>query len=293
MKTLRRRRLYLLKTIALLSQVRWYNILLLATAQYLTGVFVMNDPRQWKHTLLDGSLHLVVLASLFVIAGGFIINNFYDREKDIINRPQQTVFERLVSKGTGLNLYVTFNLVGFLLAYIVSWRAWLFYAVYAFGLWFYSHKLKKITLLGNLAASALSVIPFFGIFFYYDYPGLQLVLYVAMMVVVLFAREMVKDVTGIKGDVMTGYPTVPATVGLRRTGQMVALSLLGVPLLSVVMLPGLNEPVQVLLIIANLMVGITIIGALIAGGPKGFQRVNLLLKVIVIGGVVSLLFFRL
>jgi 4-hydroxybenzoate polyprenyltransferase len=116
---------------------------------------------------------------------------------------------------------------------------------------------------------------------------------VAMMVVVVFAREMVKDATGIKGDVMAGYPTVPATVGLRRTGQIVAFSLTGIPLLSVVMLPGLNEPVQMLLIVANVMVFITLVGALLARSPKGFGRINLLLKVIIIGGVVSLLFFRL
>lgn len=293
MKTIKRRRLYLLKSIALLSQVRWYNIMLLASAQYITGIFVMNDPHQWKGTILDPSLHLVVFASLFVIAAGFIINNFYDREKDFINRPQQTLFERLVSKNTSLNFYVTFNLMGFLLAYIVSWRALVFYATYAFGLWFYSHKLKKITLLGNLTASVLSVIPFFGIFFYYDYPGLQLVLYVGMMVIAVFAREMVKDATGIKGDVLAGYPTVPATVGLRRTGQMVAMSLMGIPILSVVMLPGLNEPVQGLLVVANIMVLVTLVGALLARSPKGFDRINLLLKIIIIGGVVSLLFFRL
>jgi 4-hydroxybenzoate polyprenyltransferase len=293
MPTQNKQRLTILKVIALLLQVRWYNIALLALAQYFASVFVMNDMTNWKQTLFDYKLHLIVLASLLIIAGGFIINNFYDREKDLINRPKQTLFERLISKGTSLNLYFTFNLTGLLLAYVISWRAFLFYAAFAFGLWLYSHKMKKIMGLGNFTAAFLAVMPFFGIFFYYDAQGYFLMLYVFMMVAVIFSREIVKDMLGIKGDLIYDYPTIPATLGFKSSKLFVILGLGIIPFLSLIMISNAQPALKTLLVVANTVVFVALFMAAIAKTTKDFERVNMLLKAIIIGGVFSLIFFRL
>jgi 4-hydroxybenzoate polyprenyltransferase len=288
----RKYRLQLLKIIALLSQVRWYNIILLASAQYLAGVFVMNSPNDWLQTISDKQLHLIVFASLFVIAGGFIINNFYDQEKDLVNRPKQTLFEKIISRNTQLNFYLVFTLIGLLLAFAVSLKAVVFFATFTFGLWFYSHKLKKIAWIGNIAGAFLAVIPFFGIFYYYDQPTLNFVLYVGMMVVAVFAKDVAKDTVAQKGDLIYGYATLPAIYGFAKAKIIIIGSLLIVPLLTAIMLPRVEQAMYALLVVANSLVLITIIQILTSKEPKDIRWTLVLLKFIIVGGVFSLAFFQ-
>src|SRR6478672_11571496 len=90
-----------LKLVALLSTIRWYNILLTVFAQYLSAYTIMLHAKMPLFQLItDYKLHAIVLASVFSISGGFIINNFYDYEKDLINRPHLTIFTRIISKKT-------------------------------------------------------------------------------------------------------------------------------------------------------------------------------------------------
>jgi 4-hydroxybenzoate polyprenyltransferase len=288
----RKYRLQLLKVIALLSQVRWYNILLLASAQYLAGVFVMNQPSDWWQTISDKHLHYVVFASLFVIAGGFIINNFYDQEKDLVNRPKQTLFEKIISRNSQLNFYLIFTLIGLLLAFAVSFKALLFFSGYAFGLWLYSHKLKKIAWLGNVVAAFFAVIPFFGIFYYYDQPTLNFVLYIGMMVVAVFAKDVAKDTVAQKGDLIYGYATLPALYGFKSARWIIVAALLLVPVLTGLMLPRVAQAMYTLLIVANSLVVITIVQTLAAKRPQEVSRTLVLLKFIIVGGVFSLAFFQ-
>lgn len=69
------------------SVVRGYNILIVVIAQYLTAIFILGHDLPVKDVVLDLNLLMLVLASAATIAGGYIINNFYDSEKDLINRP--------------------------------------------------------------------------------------------------------------------------------------------------------------------------------------------------------------
>ena len=207
----------------MLSLVRWYNILLLVIAQYLASFVVLRPLTQWRVSVLDYRLHLIILASALVIAAGFVINSFYDQEKDLINRPQQTLFERLVGKNTTVQLFFAFNTLAVVLGWFISWRAAAFYAAYAGALWFYSHKLKKLTFIGNLSAAILAITPFFGIFFYFGTWHWDLFLYVSFMLFLELCRELVKDLEALKGDVIIGYPTLPVVIGVRKTKAVILL----------------------------------------------------------------------
>ena len=156
-----------LKIISMFSVVRGYNIPIIALAQYLSAIFIMASEKRALDVLLDFNLFIIVLVSGLTIASGYIINNFYDSKKDLINRPNKSQLDRLVSQKTKLQVYFTVNFVVFLLAFFVSFRAVLFFSTYIFLIWFYSHKLKKITIVGNLTAAFLAVLPFFAILLYY------------------------------------------------------------------------------------------------------------------------------
>ena len=86
----RRQKLFFLKLFSLFSVVRGYNILIIVIAQYLAAIYIMAPHLPARKVLFDPNLLMLVLASAAAIAGGYIINNFYDREKDLINRPLKT-----------------------------------------------------------------------------------------------------------------------------------------------------------------------------------------------------------
>lgn len=209
----RKTKITLLKIISMFSVVRGYNIPIIALAQYLSAIFIMAPEKRALSVLLDFNLFIIVIASGLTIASGYIINNFYDSKKDLINRPNKSKLDRLVSQKTKLQVYFTINFVVALLAFLVSFRAVLFFSVYIFLIWFYSHKLKKYPIIGNLTASLLAVLPFFAILLYYKNLYPQIFAHASFLFLLLLIREIIKDLENIKGDIANDYQTIPVKFG--------------------------------------------------------------------------------
>lgn len=229
----RKNKLLLWKIISLFSVVRGYNIWLIAVAQYLSAIFVLAPERRALSILLDPYMFVIVLATILSIASGYIINNFYDKEKDLINRPKKTKIDRLVSEATRLKIYFGINFVVFFLAFLISWRAVVFFSAYIFLIWFYSHKLKKFPIIGNVTASLLAVLPFFAVLFYYQKEELFNILHHQHKYFIIFAhasflflliliREMVKDLENIQGDFLNNYRTVPVVYGEKASKYIIS-----------------------------------------------------------------------
>ena len=113
--------------------VRGFNLAIIVVAQYITAIFIMSPNQSLLEVLLDRSLLVLIAASAVSIASGYIINNFYDSEKDSINRPQQVNVEKMVSQNTKLMLYFILNILVIIAASYVSFRAVLFFSVYIFA----------------------------------------------------------------------------------------------------------------------------------------------------------------
>ena len=126
----------LLKFFSLFSVVRGYNILIVVIAQYLASIYIFANHLPVKTVLLDVNLLMLVLASSATIAAGYIINNFYDSEKDLINRPQKTMLDRLISQNTKLSFYFVLNFLAIVFASYVSFKAVVFFVLYIFAIWF-------------------------------------------------------------------------------------------------------------------------------------------------------------
>ena len=108
----------LLKIASMLSVIRGYNIVVIALAQYLAAIFILSPRNQRAlDVIVDFPLFMIVLISSFSIASGYIINNFYDSKKDLINRPNKSQLDRLVSQNTKLTVYFSLNLIAFLLSF--------------------------------------------------------------------------------------------------------------------------------------------------------------------------------
>ena len=206
-------KLLMLKMLSLFSVVRGYNILILVLAQYLTAAFILAPDLPLRDVIFDPNLFFLILSSATVIASGYIINNFYDSEKDLINRPKKTMLDRLISQRTKLSVYFILNFAAIIFASYVSFRAVIFFSVYIFMIWFYSHRIKKILFLGNIVASILAIIPFFVVFIYYKNFETVIFIHATFLFIMIAMRELVKDLENLKGDLIQNYKTIPVVYG--------------------------------------------------------------------------------
>jgi len=195
------------------SVVRGYNILIIVIAQYLTSIYILAHAKPLRQVIFDLNLFLLVLASSATIAGGYIINNFYDSEKDLINRPIKSKLDRLVNQNTKLSFYFVLNFIAVILASYVSFRAVIFFSIYIFGIWFYSHKLKKLPFIGNLTSAILTITPFFAVFIYYKNFETVIFVHATFLFLIISMRELTKDLENLKGDLALNYHTIPVVYG--------------------------------------------------------------------------------
>ncbi len=233
----RRNRLLLLKALSLISIVRGYNILILILAQYLAAIYIISPDLPLREVLFDPNLALIVLASAMVIAAGYIINNFYDSEKDLINKPRKSMLDRLVPQRTKISAYFVLNFLGVLLAASVSFRAALFFAAYIFGIWLYSHRLKKIAFVGNMVSATLAIAPFFAVFVYYKNVDPVIFMHAIFLFLLILSRELIKDMENVAGDMAQNYRTIAVRYGpvfsKRCISFLVSLAVLAALLLIV------------------------------------------------------------
>ncbi len=214
------------KFLSLLSVVRGYNIAIIVLAQYLAAIFIFSPEESLGDVLFNLDLYFLILATICVIASGYIINNFYDSKKDLINKPIKSKIDSIVSQKIKLKIYFLLNFIGVGFGFLVSWRAALFFAVYIFLIWLYSHKLKKYPLTGLFSASILSILPFFAIFIYYKNFSEIIFTHAAFLFFVLMIRELLKDLENIKGDIVQDYKTIPVTYGEHFTKILITLLVL-------------------------------------------------------------------
>jgi 4-hydroxybenzoate polyprenyltransferase len=259
-------------------------------AQILASIFILNPEQHPLLVLADPFLHLTILSSGFIIASGFIINSFYDLEKDTINNPGKVVFNRLITQQTCLNFYFLFNTIGMLLSFYVSKRVMLFNFLFSIALWFYSHKLKKKALLGNLSATVLSVLPFLVIVIYYKEINYAIFFYVAYIALIVLIRELLKDLISIKGDAVMGYQSAPVIYGVSETKKI----MLGV-MASTVLPPILlyfTYAVDLAIVyfsVGTIAVFISAIMLSRAENENDFERINTLYKGIILVGILSIM----
>lgn len=285
----RKTKLVLMKVLSLFSVVRGYNIPIIVLAQYLSSIFILAPEKRALDVILDWRLFILVFVSTLTIASGYIINNFYDSEKDLINRPNKSMLDRLVSQPTKLQVYFGLNFISTALAFIISWRAALFFAVYIFLIWFYSHKLKKYPIIGNLTASLLAVLPFFGILLYFKNFYSVIFAHATFLFLLILIREMIKDLENIKGDIANNYQTIPVRFGERISKQIITLLTIGTIIPVYVLVEKFNVGYMDIYFYMSLIVLIFFVLKLWKSEThQEYLQLHNILKLIIIAGVFSI-----
>ena len=152
-----RRQKLLQRALAFLSLVRWTHLAFLAIAQIVAYYFLFRREGGW---MPDFQLLAVLLATGGIVGGGTLINSFYDLDRDLVQRPWRTLFERPVAKKYGLRIAAWLYAIGLLSALVgLPFPANAGFGLYAILVWLYSHKQWGQHRLGPLMATLLAYTP--------------------------------------------------------------------------------------------------------------------------------------
>ncbi len=214
---------FLIKILSLFSLVRGYNIIFIIIAQIVSSIFIFSGYHNIYKVIFDLNIWLIILSTSTSISAGYIINNFYDSSKDLINRPLKTFLEHEISGSTKLSAYIILNFLTLFFSLLVSLKAFIFFGIYSLGIFLYSIKISKYLFLRNFLSVMLVITPFFAITVYYKNFSLEIFTHAIFLFFVILVKELIKDLENIKGDFTMNYKTIPVVYGEKWTKIYISL----------------------------------------------------------------------
>jgi 4-hydroxybenzoate polyprenyltransferase len=295
-----------------LQLIRYKNLILLALMQlvFRFGFLKQNDI---PLSLTNWQYYLLVLATVLIAAGGYVINDIFDQDTDSINKPKKLIVGKSITEAKAYNFYAALTIagvsIGFYLSNVIEKPSFatLFILIAAL-LYFYATTLKQIALVGNIAVALLlgfSVI-IIGIFDLYPatYDGNQeqmatyfsiLFDYAKFAFSINLIREIVKDIEDYEGDNAVELKTLPVIFGIKKTAIASAILLL-IPILyllyytnTYLMQNNLYYGTIYLLVFAIAPLLFCAVQLFTANEKKHFHLISTLLKWIIFFGIFSIM----
>ena len=215
-------------------------------------------------TLFDNEYDfaLLVFSTLLIAAGGNIINDYFDVKADRVNKPDRLIITKSVKRRWAIVSHWAFNALAFLIAIYLCWKhGTMWYIIIHFTsisfLWWYSARLKKIAIIGNLVISTLSVLVLFltvlftvkvnstALMYQVLFESKDALFHISIFWIVFIfmlmaflqnlARELVKDIEDIAGDKLIHAKTLPMLIGESNTLKLIGILLI---LFPVAYIPG-------------------------------------------------------
>lgn len=223
-----------------LKLVRIQNLGIIIVMHLVFKHFII-DARLIETSLNNWQFGLLILATVCIAAGGYIINNILDVETDLINKPQNVVIHKTISESVAYNLYFALNVTGVGIGYYISNvvnkpSMLLVFIATSSLLYVYSTMLKQILLVGNLIISLLIAFSVLIIPIFLLYPIINVnnqqefsVLFSIFLDYAVFAfvinliREIIKDIEDYKGDLQEDLKTLPVVIGISKTAKITAI----------------------------------------------------------------------
>jgi 4-hydroxybenzoate polyprenyltransferase len=291
--------------------VRWQNLVFIALTQvlfYFCIYYPLYEIHHFKRLIL------LVVASVFISAAGYIINDYFDLNIDQVNKPQKNVIDRIIHRRWAIIWHLMLSFSGVLLtAFAVGLSHWyliLANAVCVALLWFYSTSFKRQLLIGNLVISLLTAWTILIFFFAFSWPGNAFntadplsakffrlsFLYGGFAFIISLIREAIKDMEDIKGDARYGCKTLPIVAGIRTTKIYTAIWIcVLVATLVILQFYVLQFGWWVSVLYAVLLVIAPLISVLLklrmAMLSKDFAALSSTTKWIMLSGILSMIFF--
>lgn len=184
-------------------------------------------------TVVPGAAVLVV--SVFLItAAGNVINDYYDRDIDRINRPERPIPSGEVSPSAAWKYSALLFIAGIAACLAANPICIAIAAFNSCLLVLYAVKLKNVALGGNLAVSYLSASIFlFGGALAGMGGIIENISIAGITFLAMTARELLKDAEDQEGDRAGGAMTLPVKIGTRKTAFIAFLFTIAAVFLSI------------------------------------------------------------
>ncbi|MFO7869595.1 MAG: geranylgeranylglycerol-phosphate geranylgeranyltransferase [Bacteroidales bacterium] len=308
--------------------IRYKNLLMIIATQFLMRYALFQPLLETKYSSLAVSLDLqlpfiqfvfLVLATVFICAAGYIINDYFDVNADMINKPDKVVIGKHISRRTAMSLHWVLNIVGILLGGIVSYHIGYINFTSIFVLiitllWLYSTTFSKQPFVGNiLVALLVAMVPLIVAIYeliplnemYYQvlkhsFLSFERLLfwslgYAIFAFLLSLIREMVKDVEDLQGDKAYGRNTVPISLGIPIAKIIISLVyLVTIGALFFVFAMHLRSVLSGLYIFVGIVFPLMLSAVLFvkAQSAQEYKRVSSFLKYIMIIGMAYIPFYN-
>jgi 4-hydroxybenzoate polyprenyltransferase len=175
-------------------------------------------------------------ACVFIAAGGYVINDIFDKDTDSINKPQTQIAHSQIAAKSLYIYYIILSTVGLLLGFYTGLGMGILCIAIAVLLYFYSSDFKGEYLMGNLLVSLLAgMVVYIASRGVYEVSKAYFAEYASIAFFITFARELVKDLEDIKGDSAEGHTTFAITMGAKYTKMLASIMLIiGVAILGII-----------------------------------------------------------
>jgi 4-hydroxybenzoate polyprenyltransferase len=306
---------------SVLQLVRFPNLLIIAFTQYAMRYLIMEPmlpSSSFELQFGDFQFALLVFSTMLIAAGGYIINDYFDTQADLINKPRRVVVGVTIHRREAMILHAIMNIMGvgigvYLSFYIKLPTLSMVFLIATGLLWFYSTNYKRQFLIGNLAVSILTgLVPLMVILF--EIPLLNraygeimlrndasfgyLVAWVGAFSFFAFVttliREIIKDAEDFEGDNAYGMKTVPIVLGTFWTRMVLLFMIVGtLGVLVYLFLKYIVRSVDPLdyisliyfvLFLALPLTALTV-QVILARDKRAYRRASLLIKLVMLAGI--------
>jgi len=258
---------------------------------------------------------LLCLSSIFIAAAGYIINDYFDLNIDMVNKPDKMVVDKIIHRRWTIAWHQILSITGIAIGFYLDYHNNIFLLglsniVCVTLLFIYSISLKKKFLIGNVIISLLTawvilVVTWcenYNIIYSNNSLGINKILretflFAGFAFIISLVREVVKDMEDIEGDRRYGCKTMPIVWGINATKVFVAVWL--IVLIAVLVIAQvyavhlrwwLSIAYCTLLIIIPLLVIFRRLFT--AKSAADFHALSSLIKLVMFTGILSMFFFR-
>lgn len=288
------------------------NLVMIALSQLLLRLTIIdpflaaaNTPSEISHI----DLILIILSTIFIAAGGYVVNDFFDVEIDRINKPGNNYFETENRRKNFLKIYLCLSAAGIgagiYLSLIKKIPFVMMINLLSFGLLFlYSQSLKKIFLFGNIIIALLTAMSLLVILFSdkqaFADEGIRKIIFAYSLFAFFLTiiREIIKDMQDAEGDRLYGRKTIPVISGIFFSKLLVFFLLL-VVLSSLVYIQYIQKQWEDMysFLYVTILVDLPLLAFVFflarSDSVRQFRRLSILAKVIMFSGIMSMLVFYL
>lgn len=291
-----------------LKLIRYQNLLMLAFMQ-LVFRYLFLAQSYVDLALTDFNYILLVIATVCIAAGGYVINNIMDQDTDEIAKPQNRVVGVSISETVAYNWYIGLTIVGVGIGFYLSnviYKATFasMFILVATLLYMYATSFKQIPVLGNVVVALMLSTSIIIIGLFDILPAIDadnrfrmkeafdiLMHYAIFAFIINLIREIVKDMEDMDGDYQSGINTLPNAIGIQKTKIIVGvLTIISIGILAYYVNSNLFELDYVVYYAMILIVGPLIyfgVKLLNAKTKKEFHHLSLVLKIILFFGILS------